>query len=660
MPVIKVKIKHKFGIVSQSQRLELQRRLLNSQSPDSKILISNSKENPYLVSEEFVAKYNENSSNNKESMCERAQSMLIRAKRRCGINTNGEGRHVDLNHAWSELAVLAQCGGSIKEECFEILAASLNSAPLSQDHVETLFFLAESVMYWLQIHAIKNNFIRTSELKLAKVGELVFTRLLYYKYIGKLHGLIDQKKCLQTYMANLNEHANLYVTSPSILISIKLMTEIGNAIVSSESNDESSFKDESEPCISACVYRSLLVWKNLVEMGRSQKQHDQTLKQAMGLVFLASHELNCNGSKWLDAYASVSILGEVAKRSLVICNLYQDLARGVTVEAPNNEYFDDNHMSNSVDGHFEQITENDVEVIRLKSSANFSSTSSRHLLIKCLSPYPADEEYIYYGIGGWSWKVGYQFVRVLSDICLNGQSAEIQKCALLGRWSNADVSSFKAGKANSCVESCSIVDLLEFKSNDTHFDRKEDWKIRYAALHSLSLLTRSLQNNKQKEGLRCAAWSLINAVQGSQLCESLVKNALKVAQLENSPPKISSNGVPVNLWLRITKGLCKYYSPNKPPFKSTVQTKSVAKNVQNPVAKNKNNIKIKRPTIRQEVSLHNSLPKPRVMTSSQRGLHNLNRIVVEQLKNLDQQSTVQIDKLHDLVESEKKRRQQKK
>ena len=68
-----------------------------------------------------------------------------------------------------------------------------------------------------------------------QVGELVFTRLLYYKYIGKLHGLIDQKKCLQTYMANLNEHANLYVTSPSILISIKLMTEIGNAIVSSES-----------------------------------------------------------------------------------------------------------------------------------------------------------------------------------------------------------------------------------------------------------------------------------------------------------------------------------------------------------------------------------------------------------------------------------------
>lgn len=42
-------------------------------------------------------------------------------------------------------------------------------------------------------------------------------------------------------MTNLNEHANLYATSPSILISIKLMTEIGNAVVNSESVSLVSF-----------------------------------------------------------------------------------------------------------------------------------------------------------------------------------------------------------------------------------------------------------------------------------------------------------------------------------------------------------------------------------------------------------------------------------
>jgi len=657
MPVIKVQIKHKFGIVSQNKRLELQKRILNSQSTDSRILTSNLKENPYSVTEEFVAKYNEDSSTNKESLCERAQSMLLRAKRRCGLNTNGEGRHVDLNHAWSELAVLAQCGGSIKEECFETLASSLNSAPLSQDHVETLFFLAESVMYWLQMHAIKNNFIRVSELKLAKVGELVFTRLLYHKYVGNLHDLIEQKKCLKAYMTNLNEHANLYATSPSILISIKLMTEIGNAVVESESGVE------NEPCISACIHRSLLVWKTFIATGRSQKQHEQVLKQAMSMVFLASHEFNRNGSKWLDAYTSVSILGEVAKRSLVICNLFQDLARGVTVEASNKEFFDDNHMNNSAVENFDQINENSGEVIRHKSgntSTAVSSTSHGRLLIKSIASYPADEKYIYYGIGGWPWKVGYQFVRVLSDICLNGQCAEIQKCALLGKWSNADVSSFKAGKANTCIESCSIVDLLEFTSSDGHFDRKEDWKIRYAALHSLYLLTKSLKNNKQKEGLRCAAWSLINAVKASQLCEDLVKNSLTVAQIESPSSNKNSKGIPVNLWLRITNELCKVYLSHKPSIKSKVQTKNVEKSTQNTIVKNKNNVVIKRPTIRQEVSLHNSLPKPTVMTSTQRGLHNLNRIVVEQLKSLDHHSTAQIDRLHDLVESEKIRRQQKK
>ena len=42
-------------------------------------------------------------------------------------------------------------------------------------------------------------------------------------------------------MTNLNEHSNLYATSPSILISIKLMTEIGNAVVNSESVSLVSF-----------------------------------------------------------------------------------------------------------------------------------------------------------------------------------------------------------------------------------------------------------------------------------------------------------------------------------------------------------------------------------------------------------------------------------
>lgn len=46
--------------------------------------------------------------------------------------------------------------------------------------------------------------------------------------------------------------------------------------------------------------------------------------------------------------------------------------------------------------------------------------------------------------------------------------------------------------------------------------------------------------------------------------------------------------------------------------------------------------------LRQEVSLHNSLPKPAVMTSTQRGLQNLNQIVVEQLKSLNQHSTAQV------------------
>ena len=61
---------------------------------------------------------------------------------------------------------------------------------------------------------------------------------------------------------------------------------------------------------------------------------------------------------------------------------------------------------------------------------------------------------------------------------------------------------------------------------------------------------------------------------------------------------VHNNVLNNSLWLRITNELCKVYLSHKPSIKSKVQTKNVEKSTQNTVVKNKNNVVIKRPTIR--------------------------------------------------------------
>merc|ERR1719454_2867181 len=122
--------------------------------------------------------------------------MLLRSKRRCGLSTQGEGDHVNLAVAWSELTVLAQCKGKLQEDCLNILCTSLNHAPLLEENVPTLFFLAESSLYWLQTDVAKQQYLRAAEIKLLKMGQLVFTRLLYHHLSGHLRGLADFKSRL--------------------------------------------------------------------------------------------------------------------------------------------------------------------------------------------------------------------------------------------------------------------------------------------------------------------------------------------------------------------------------------------------------------------------------------------------------------------------------
>ena len=81
-----------------------------------------------------------------------------------------------------------------------MLVTSLDQALLNREHIPALFFLAETCLYWLRTDAINQPYLRTAELKLLRMGQLVFTRLFYHHMAGQLQRHDEFKNRLFTYL----------------------------------------------------------------------------------------------------------------------------------------------------------------------------------------------------------------------------------------------------------------------------------------------------------------------------------------------------------------------------------------------------------------------------------------------------------------------------
>lgn len=275
MPILKIPIVHKFGIISHSQRLELQERLLRQtyqkESERAAQATRHIRANPLEVCEKFVQRYNGAGLEERESLREEAERIVVLSKRRAGLTMQGEGSHVDLPMAWSELAILAQCKGKIQEDCFEILCKSLNHAPLSEENIPTLFFLAESTLYWLRTDSIKQPHLRTAEIRLLKVGYFVFARLYYHHLVNCLTGLGEFKTRLMTYLEGIQDHQTLYKSYPGVWLALRFISTVGEIIVRpySEQKQKQQGDDSSQPPpvveppihLSTLIYQALQVWR---------------------------------------------------------------------------------------------------------------------------------------------------------------------------------------------------------------------------------------------------------------------------------------------------------------------------------------------------------------------------------------------------------------
>ncbi|XP_050415849.2 uncharacterized protein LOC126829773 [Patella vulgata] len=361
MPVTKLPVVHKFGIISHSQRVELQERLLKQsyvQGIKSKKLAGASSRNPLEVSDEFVHNFNNSKSLSEKDKYEGvARKMLERSKRRAGVRDSGTGRHVNLPMAWTELAQLAQCKGKLQEECLDVLITSLEVSPLERYHIPALFFLAETMLYWLRTESIHQPYLRTAEIKLLKMGQLVFTRLFYSHMAGQLQGHSEFKNRLYTYLDGLRECQEAYNPYPNALLSLRFIIEVGKIILADTPIDGGSVKEGDQLPPERNVEQLTNATKQLYEKRSDVSTHSAAISSSVhdlsptlwhsldvwrctnqlsggcgeALSSLAHCGLGLATENWIDGTIALQILGDAARTDLDAMRALHCLAQGVNI-----------------------------------------------------------------------------------------------------------------------------------------------------------------------------------------------------------------------------------------------------------------------------------------------------------------------------------------
>ncbi|XP_077996992.1 uncharacterized protein LOC144450269 [Glandiceps talaboti] len=349
MPITKVPIIHKFGIISQSQREQLQERLMKQayNKPDVSSNRVTATRNPLDINDDFISQYNDASTyEEKKKVEDLAKKMLSRAKRRVGIKDGSHGNHVDLPRGWSELSILAQCQGHVQEEALDTLIISLDQAQLVRSHIPSLFFLAETTLYWLRTDAMNQPYLRSGEIKLLKMGHLVFTRLFYHHMSGHLHGHSEFKNRLVTYLEGFMECQEAYSPYPGAHLSLRYISEVGKMIIGHQQVDPGEVKEADKTADDKLVFDIDDDDDHKVASGIESSIHDlsPTLWHALDVwrcsVHLSTglqealHALALCGSgiaseNWVDAASALQVITEAAKNNMSVLKTLQNLGRGI-------------------------------------------------------------------------------------------------------------------------------------------------------------------------------------------------------------------------------------------------------------------------------------------------------------------------------------------
>ncbi|XP_059825493.1 transmembrane protein 232 isoform X2 [Hypanus sabinus] len=425
----------------------------------------------------------------KERLIEMAKKMLTRNKRKAGLSTMGSGDHVNLSVAWTELALLVQCKGKIQEEALDILLISLDHAPFHPDQIPVLFFLAESVLYWICTDAVKQSYLYNCEVKIIKVGFLTFLRLFTFHLAGLIGPFEQCKYRLQDFLKGVPQCEPCYRSYPSVLLHIHFIIGTGEIICGSltscEENthvilDEDPNKDSygqirkdcqspqqvDEPGQKRCTINPVL--RECLMVWICVKHNTQLLDDV--LQHLLQKEQLCKAN-WIDSTLGLLLLSEAAKINMACLKALKEL--GIKL-----------------------ITQLSVHSLKQK---NVSIDLRVWPLLYCC---------------------------ILGDICLHGSTPEIQKAALIG----CEISSKSADRNNTP----GLLDLLQTQPAAT-YEQRSCWWIRYGAAYSLGKVCHILHGDRNREGMRNVAWKALQKHQSLEQ-DTRVLTAIKVAEAELNGP----------------------------------------------------------------------------------------------------------------------------
>ncbi|XP_048187006.1 transmembrane protein 232 isoform X2 [Perognathus longimembris pacificus] len=449
----------------------------------------------FTVTKEFILRFNRTQDFvNKEKLLEQARKNILRCKRKLGLKTLGSGKHVHLPSAWIEVTYLAQCKGEIQDEALSMLYASLDHASFDYDQLPALFFVAESVLYRLCCDAFKKAFLYSVEIKLAKIGYLIFLRLFVFFLHGHLESFKEHLLRLRPYLFALSSSEVSYYKYPNIFSNVQFILKTAEIIYKREllestfstvgnmEGNENNFPDTDHLQLNQGGYKvNHLLWHCVAAWSCVQNNSPQ-LKDV--LEHLISYKTQLQKKCWLDTELALLVLGEAAKLNMACLKTLMDLMRDFL--------------------------------------SSILSTQSQEESYK--------EAYL-----SWAWNIVYIYTTIIAEICLYAATSDLRKTALIGfcNCKSAQKAYFPKEKSEQPeLQQTNILSLLEYFSSKISDNCDQVvWIGYYGLVYNLVKMAWELQGDEEQDGFRNVIWAVLQKTKENEK-DTRIQSAINIAQAE--------------------------------------------------------------------------------------------------------------------------------
>ncbi|XP_021073635.1 transmembrane protein 232 isoform X2 [Mus pahari] len=493
MKAYKPPVVNKFGVISSTYHEELLKSIFESSNRRK----SQKPKPSFSITKEFILRFNhtENPAE-EEELLEQARRLIVRAKRKLGLKTLGSGKHVHLSTAWAEVIYLAQCKGEI-QDALNMLYTSLDHVSFDHDQLPALFFLAESVLYRLCCDAFMKGYLYLVEIKLVKIGYLIFLRLFVFFLHGHLESFKQHLLRLQPYLYALHFSEPSYYKYPNIISNVQFILKTSEIIckrelhsepfVESSDEIEDPYSDLKHVQLNKRAYKvNHLLWHSVAAWSCLQNNRPQLNKALEHLFF---YKTQLQRKCWLDSVLALMVLGEAAKLNMTCLKILMDL-----------------------------VTD---------------------FLVNILSAQNQEENYNIYDTS-WASEIIFTYTTIIAEVCLYAATSDLRKTALIGfctcKSPQQDI--FLTDKSEELPEldGASIVTLLKyFSSRISDNCEKVIWIGYYGIVYNLVKMSRELQGDEDQDGLRNMIWQTLQKIKDYEV-DPRIQCALVIAQAELNDP----------------------------------------------------------------------------------------------------------------------------